>query len=230
MILRRIATGIRATGCIRAYTSQVTPTVTSSPTRLSAFTGKPDFYEALYFLDDILLQLQPLAGKKAMSITSGQSIQWHDADKLSDAMGFSLSTLHYRKVKDKLAELACYSNLPEIRQLLLNFTADPTIVSIANDIGAVGADDKIVLSKAERVYGHVDDLGRVVAKGRRKTSLAKVYLVDGEGLLYVNGKPAAEYFQRMAYMFKLAEPLRVTSSFGKYNIWALVNGGGLTGN
>lgn len=203
-------------------TSSIQSTASSAP-RLSAFTGKPDFYEAFFLLDDILLQLQPL--ERSLSITAGQSIQWHEREEMSGSLGFSLSTLQYRKIKDKLALLACHSNLPEIRQFLLNFTQDPTIRVSATE------NDVVEKKATERknVYGHIDELGRAVAKGKRKSSTARVLLVDGEGLMYVNGKPVAEYFHRMNDMFKVAEPLRATSAFGKYNIWALVRGGGQTG-
>lgn len=196
----------------------------ASPPRLSAFTGKPDFYEALFLLDDILLQLQPL--ERSLSITAGQSVNWHDRDGLSNALGFSLSTLQYRKIKDKLSLLACHSNIPEIRQFLLNFTHDSAIKSLSSSDMQV--EDKP--SEKKSIYGHIDEQGRAVAKGKRKSATAKVFLVEGEGLMYVNGKPVAEYFHRMNDMFKIAEPLRVTGSFGKFNIWALVRGGGQTGN
>lgn len=196
-------------------------------TRLSAFTGKPDFYEALFFFDDILLQLHPL--EKSMTKTSGQSIKWHERQQLGDALGFSLSTLQHRKIKDKLVDLACYSGLPEIRNFLQNFTEDSAIHTSVNSTAETSGSTNLEPLKAKSIYGHVDSLGRIVAKGKRKTSTAKAYLVEGEGLFYVNGKPAAEYFSRVSDMFKIAEPFRVTSSFGKFNVWALVRGGGFTG-
>ncbi len=193
------------------------------PPRLSAFTGKPDFYEALFFLDDILLNLKPF--DKSLSTTAGQSIQWHDRQALSDSFGFSLSMLQHRKIKDKLSMLACYSSIPEIRLFLSNFTNDTAVMT--DKSSKVQRDEKVI--EATRIFGRIDSLGRAVAKGKRKAATAKVYLVEGEGLFYVNGKPAAEYFNRMVDMFKLAEPFRVTSTFGKYNVWALVRGGGHTG-
>lgn len=216
-------------GGFRSYsTTAAAPLVESKPIRLSAFTGKPDYYEALFFFDDILLQLKPL--QQSLSITAGQSIRWYERKELSDSLGFGLTTLQHRKVKDKLSMLATYSSVPEIRQLLLNFTDDPKLAtSITAEENPFQASEEQKLVDAVRIYGHLDSLGRVVAKGKRKSSTAKVYLVPGDGKLFVNGKPAVEYFSRMVDMFKLAEPFRVTGSFGKYNIWALVRGGGFTG-
>lgn len=231
MLLRRILPIFRSarpsTRLVSTETStsasEVSPTGTS--TRLSAFTGKPDFYEALFFFDDIILQLHPL--ERSMTKTSGQSVKWHDRQRLGDALGFSLSTLQHRKIKDKLVELACYSGLPEIRNFLQNFTEDPAIQAAPRTPDNSQVDTEP--AKVKSIYGQVDSLGRVVAKGKRKTSTAKAYLVEGDGLFYVNGKPAAEYFGRVSDMFKIAEPFRVTSAFGKFNVWALVRGGGFTG-
>jgi small subunit ribosomal protein S9 len=227
MLLRRILPSFRPAVNVRFLSTEVTASsiVPIASTRLSAFTGKPQFYEALFFFDDILLKLQPL--DKTLTKTSGQSIKWHDRQQLGDALGFSLSTLQYRKIRDKLVDLACYSGLAEVRNFLQNFTEDPAVQAMPlTAINEPCATKPTIKS----IYGLVDSLGRVVAKGKRKTSTAKVYLVEGEGLFYVNGKPAAEYFSRVSDMFKIAEPFRVTSTFGKFNVWALVRGGGFTGS
>lgn len=201
------------------------------PQRLSAFTGKPSFYEALFFFDDILLKLRPLS--KSLSTTAGQSVQWHGKQELSDALGMGLSTLQHRKVKDKLAALACYAGVPEIREFLVNFTADSAVTrcSSAAHAAAEAAPSEAKASLADKVrrYGRTDELGRAVATGKRKAATAKAYLVPGEGLCYVNGKPAAEYFPRLNDMFRLAAPFQATSTFGRFNVWALVRGGGATG-
>lgn len=227
MLPRRILPSFRPVANTRFLSTELTASnfIPNASTRLSAFTGKPDFYEALFFFDDILLQLQPL--EKSKTKTSGQAIKWHDRQQLGDALGFSLSTLQHRKIKDKLVDLACYSGLAEIRTFLQNFTEDSAIQEAARPLTNEPSD---VTPRVKSIYGFVDSLGRVVAKGKRKTSTAKAYLVEGEGLFYVNGKPAAEYFSRISDMFKIAEPFRVTSSFGKFNVWALVRGGGFTGN
>lgn len=193
--------------------------------KLSAFTGKPSFYEALFFLDDILSRLTSLP--RPCSITSCESIKWHDKDYLSDSLGFALSNLQYRKIREKLVKLAGYSHIPEIRQFLQpNFAHELTG-------GETEINEAETAEKTEIVqrsyYGRIDMDGKAVAVGKRKSSSAKVMLVPGTGELWVNGKPMVEYFKRWVDRFKLAEPLRVTSGLGKWNIWALVRGGGPTG-
>src|SRR5690606_13283953 len=120
--------------------------------RLSAFTGKPDFYEALFFLDDILLNLKPFS--KSLTTTAGQSIQWHDRQALSDALGFSLSTLQHRKIKDKLSMLACYASVPEIKVFLSNFTNDSIIKNEENTEKSDTASSKKE-DDPTRIYGRI---------------------------------------------------------------------------
>jgi small subunit ribosomal protein S9 len=65
--------------------------------------------------------------------------------------------------------------------------------------------------------------------GRRKTSVARVWLRAGEGKILVNDKPYDEYFPRHAWKNSVLEPLQLTQALDKYDVSVDVNGGGLTG-
>lgn len=65
--------------------------------------------------------------------------------------------------------------------------------------------------------------------GRRKTSVARVYIRDGKGSVVVNGKDINGYFATPEQVQKAKEPLLVTASETKYDILITVCGGGLTG-
>ena len=73
----------------------------------------------------------------------------------------------------------------------------------------------------------VKNLG--LGTGRRKTSVARVYLRQGKGEILVNGKVAEEYFQNKDLMFMVHQPLDVTDSMNKFDILINVFGGGKTG-
>lgn len=64
--------------------------------------------------------------------------------------------------------------------------------------------------------------------GRRKTSVARVRLLPGDGKITVNGRDYAEYFPRPAYQTVVRSPLEVLEA-GNYDVVAKVEGGGLTG-
>ncbi len=65
--------------------------------------------------------------------------------------------------------------------------------------------------------------------GRRKDSVARVYLRPGEGNIVVNKRPLEEYFGRDTLKMILRQPLEITDSLKKYDIIVNVHGGGLSG-
>lgn len=69
----------------------------------------------------------------------------------------------------------------------------------------------------------------VQATGRRKESVARVRLRDGSGQVVLNGKPLEVYFPTMATRLRVMEPLQITSTHGRYDIDATLEGGGTTG-
>ena len=67
------------------------------------------------------------------------------------------------------------------------------------------------------------------ATGKRKSSVARVYLVPGSGKITVNNRDADEYFQRPTSMMIIREPLDLTGNGETFDIKARVHGGGLSG-
>ncbi len=65
--------------------------------------------------------------------------------------------------------------------------------------------------------------------GRRKTSVARVYLTEGEGKVTVNGKDYTDYFPIAVLQFKIQQPFKLTDTVDKYNLSVTVKGGGTTG-
>ncbi len=65
--------------------------------------------------------------------------------------------------------------------------------------------------------------------GRRKTSVAKVRLYPGTGAIVINGRPVEEVFSRPIHRQQVEQPLRATENLGRFNVQAVVRGGGITG-
>lgn len=65
--------------------------------------------------------------------------------------------------------------------------------------------------------------------GRRKRSIARVYLTQGAGAINVNRKECLEYFKRATLKMQIEQPLEVTELLGQVDIRAYVKGGGLSG-
>jgi small subunit ribosomal protein S9 len=65
--------------------------------------------------------------------------------------------------------------------------------------------------------------------GRRKTSVARVWLKPGKGIFKVNNRELNEYFPRESWQIQARKPLEITETDGQYDILVNVQGGGLTG-
>ena len=65
--------------------------------------------------------------------------------------------------------------------------------------------------------------------GRRKDSVARVYLRPGKGNIVVNKRPVEDYFGRETLKMVLRQPLELTDSLENFDIFIKVRGGGLSG-
>ncbi|GAQ90427.1 mitochondrial ribosomal protein S9 precursor [Klebsormidium nitens] len=75
----------------------------------------------------------------------------------------------------------------------------------------------------------VDEFGRSHAVGKRKCSIARVWLKEGQGTFTINGLPHVDYFPQMDYRLSVLQPFFETSTLGQFDIMCRVNGGGLSG-
>ena len=65
--------------------------------------------------------------------------------------------------------------------------------------------------------------------GRRKTSVARVRLIPGEGRVIINGRDMDDYFGLETLKVKVRQPLELTETLGKFDVVANVKGGGYSG-
>ena len=83
--------------------------------------------------------------------------------------------------------------------------------------------------EAEKVDNKRDAKGRAYATGRRKESVARVWLKPGTGKITVNGRDEKTYFARPVLRMILRQPLIATSRDGQFDVIVTVVGGGLSG-
>ena len=76
---------------------------------------------------------------------------------------------------------------------------------------------------------NLDNKDRSYATGKRKNSIARVWLKKGEGKILINGKSLDKYFTRPVLQMIVNQPLETIQSVGSYDIMATVTGGGLSG-
>ena len=70
---------------------------------------------------------------------------------------------------------------------------------------------------------------QINALGRRKSSVARVYLSEGTGKITINKKDLTQYFPSAILQYVVKQPLQLLEVEGKYDIKANLDGGGFTG-
>ena len=88
-------------------------------------------------------------------------------------------------------------------------------------------DTSQISSKKEKIK--LDFKDSKYATGRRKTSIAKVWLKKGTGKIYVNGKLYNEYFSSEFHHLQITRPFEIINQATNYDVRCNVNGGGPTG-
>ena len=65
--------------------------------------------------------------------------------------------------------------------------------------------------------------------GRRKTSIARVYMEHGNGNIVINDKDYKQYFPTLTLQYVVNQAFEITNNLGKYDLVVNVQGGGVTG-
>ena len=84
-----------------------------------------------------------------------------------------------------------------------------------------------LINKSEKIKLDFKDVK--YATGRRKTSIAKVWLKKGNGKIHVNGKSYDSYFKRESHKMQLLRPFELVNQNTNYDVKCNVRGGGMTG-
>lgn len=74
-----------------------------------------------------------------------------------------------------------------------------------------------------------DAQGRAYGTGRRKNAIARVWVKPGKGQIIINDKDIAQYFGRPVLRMVVNQPFVATNTFGHFDVYCTVLGGGLSG-
>ncbi len=91
------------------------------------------------------------------------------------------------------------------------------------------ADTTVTDTKAEKKEPKIDSLGRAYATGRRKESVARVWIKPGSGKVTVNGRAQDQYFGRQTHLLVLNQPFLIVDRVSNFDVVCTVKGGGLSG-
>lgn len=75
----------------------------------------------------------------------------------------------------------------------------------------------------------IDAIGRSYGTGRRKESVARVWIKPGNGNIVINGTTMPVYFARTVLQALIVQPFSVSNRLGRYDVFCTVTGGGLSG-
>lgn len=89
--------------------------------------------------------------------------------------------------------------------------------------------DQTVEAQAEPRVQKLDKQGRAYATGRRKESVARVWIKPGSGAVVVNGLDIAAYFKRPTLQMLVRHPLKAVDRDTQFDVVCQVSGGGLSG-
>ena len=84
-------------------------------------------------------------------------------------------------------------------------------------------------NQENQIESILDSKERAYATGKRKNSIARVWLKRGNGEIKINGKPLDKYFSRPVLQMIVNQPLDVVKADNSYEVMASVKGGGLSG-
>ncbi|KAJ6787331.1 hypothetical protein PWT90_06531 [Aphanocladium album] len=181
------------------------------PTTPSYFSRTPQF-------NDLHIQLARLLSRHnhlpTVAPSEAPQLPWLKLDAMRRELGESIKASHFSQVLRVVRRLHCIepSLAPaDVKAAVARFTKPVNnLLNVARPLT-------------------VDRFGRAVGVGRRKTSTARAFVVEGSGEVLVNGKPLNEAFGRVHDRESALWALVSTGRLDKYNVWALVEGGGTTG-
>ncbi|MCJ1388364.1 37S ribosomal protein S9, mitochondrial [Xylographa bjoerkii] len=181
------------------------------PASPSYFTGKPHFTDSLLALQELLRKHQTLP-----TLTPAQAPRaaWRTLPQYRVMVGEPVRASKYHKIVEVL------QRLNRIHPALMPAAVGAAMAPYRRDV-----DPFAVVRRPQSV----DADGRSFGNGRRKASSANVYLVEGEGEVLVNGRSLNHAFPRIHDRESAIWALKATGRIDKYNVWAMVRGGGLTG-
>lgn len=177
----------------------------------SYFTRQPAFTDSFIKLRFLLEKYQKLPTVPA---SEARRIAWRTPAQFRLVVNEPVRAAKYRKVVQVLRRLN------RIHPALLPKDLSKTLEIYKREIQP---------SDIQRRPTMVDANGRASGVGRRKSSSAKVFLVQGSGEILVNGKSINSVFGRIHDRESAMWALKITQRLDKYNVWAFVKGGGSTG-
>ncbi|KAM7208790.1 Ribosomal protein S5 domain 2-type fold [Naviculisporaceae sp. PSN 640] len=183
-----------------------------------AIPVSPSYFSRQAQFNDAYILLQKLSRDYAnlprIPTSEVQRVTWTNLDDIRLILGEPVKASDYAKCIRLVKDL--HAIHPKLKPKAVDQALEPFRKSIQ------GFDN---VAKT----GTLDKFGRAVGTGKRKSSVARAWVVEGTGEFLVNGKTLANAFGRVHDRENAMWALQATNRVDKYNVWAVVEGGGTTG-
>ena len=232
------------------------PKVKPIPDSPSFYTTRPVYHDKVVYLERAigrayhLLRANHLLPLPAFARENLPPLVpvWKSQIEMASNFDTKMSTGRYRRVVKLLNQLNDYHRIATLGSCHILGEKIRSITSLFES-----NEKEAVLARGKRKKVQLDEHGRSYTFGKRKTSSARVWMIPVQvpkmeptpdemlGLdtdriypvttttILVNNLPINEYFALPADRERITRPLRVAGVLGKYNIFAIVRGGGTTG-
>ena len=178
----------------------------------------PSYFSRQARFNDSYLALQKLAQRYGnlpiIPSTEVERVTWSNLDDVRLILGEPVKAVDYAKCMRIVKHLHA-----------IHPTLKPAVVTEALEFFKHSTQGFTNVAKPIPI----DKFGRAVGVGKRKSSVARAWVVEGTGEIQVNGKNLAEAFGRVHDRESAVWALQATDRVDKYNVWAVVDGGGTTG-
>ncbi|KAK1760949.1 ribosomal protein S5 domain 2-type protein [Echria macrotheca] len=181
------------------------------PASPSYFSRKPTFQDGFLRLEELMREYGKLP---TIPTEQAERIAWKSFRNFKHALGEEIKESEFHRC------MALVKRLHRIHPDMKPEEVTSALEAYKKDIQPFTRTDTKPI---------IDRLGRSLGTGRRKASTARAWVVEGTGEVLVNGKTLAEFFGRVHDRESAVWSLQATERLDKYNVWALVEGGGTTG-
>ncbi|KGQ05748.1 40S ribosomal protein S9 [Beauveria bassiana D1-5] len=183
-----------------------------------AVPSTPSYFSRTPRFNDLHIQLSRLLARynhlPTVAPSEAAPMPWLKLEAVRRELGEPIKASHFSQV------LRVVRRLHSIEPSLAPSEVATAVARFAKPINAL-----LNVARPQKV----DRFGRAIGVGRRKSSTARAFVVEGTGEVLVNGKTINDAFGRVHDRESALWALLATGRLDKYNIWALVEGGGTTG-
>lgn len=177
--------------------------------------ASPAYFNAKPKSTDDYLYIQMLLRRYiTLPIGEAPKVKWRSLDE-------------YRRMADEMVKTSKYQRMIGMLKRLNRIHPELMPVDVRRTVNLYLSSIQPSDNQAAPIL--VDSFGRAAAVGRRKSSSAKAWVVEGDGEVLINGKPLHQAFARVHDRQSVIWALKATNRVDKYNVWATVHGGGTTG-